>query len=170
MSNPTTTKKITIDTNDNKKGFNKDPQVIVKAFRIALTFFYGIFFANAIFDNLIGGIPYVIEDATAFPIIKITIGALIIILTIVAMIGIWRKIWPLIFASAIALIILSIFALIVSIIDLVQRKERKALNSQDFASDIIEIVVEFIFRIIAIVIKFLMIKLIRGYQRVPTSA
>lgn len=69
------------------------------------------------------------------------------------------------------LIIVSIFSLIVSIIDLVQRYERKEINNKEFSAGIAEIIVESLFRIAAIAIKFVLIKFIRSvYQRVPTSA
>ena len=73
-------------------------------------------------------------------------------------------------ASAIALICLSLFSLIVSVIDLVQRKNERAMSNQELSADIAEIVIESLFRILAIVVKFVMIKLIRGYQPVPTSS
>lgn len=95
-STTTTTKKTTIMT-DSPKSKGPDKNTIIKGMRIALTLFYGQMIANAIYDNLIRGIPYLIDNVNAFPIIKVTLGVVIIALTIFAMIAIWMKLWALIF-------------------------------------------------------------------------
>lgn len=87
----TATKKITIESNPRKKTIFENPNAI-KMFRILLTLFYGQFFANAIYDNLIRGIPYVMGTASAFGIIRVTLGVVIILLVIFAMFAIWKKV------------------------------------------------------------------------------
>jgi hypothetical protein len=135
--NPST-KRITIKTDSDKD--NRNPEVknkaIKTAFRIALTLFYGQFVANGIYDNLIRTIPYLVDKSPSvthfthvlkfiqndnlnfykkvYTIIKVTIGILIIGLTVFAMIAIWMNQRILIFASAILLIALSIASLIIS--------------------------------------------------------
>lgn len=166
----TVTKTVTIDADEPKASIFKDTNLLVKFLRFVLTFFYGQLFANAIYDNLIRGISYVIEDPTTFPIIKITIGGIFFVITIIAMVAIWKKIRILIFISAVVLIIFSLFALIVSIIDLVLRNNKNQLTGTELKVNIAEISVESFFRIIAIVLHFFMVRLLRSYDRVPTSA
>ncbi|RNA17291.1 hypothetical protein BpHYR1_044547 [Brachionus plicatilis] len=166
----TATKTITIDTDKPKTSIFKDKLFLIKGLRFALTFFYGQLFANAIYENLIRGISYAIEDPTTFPIIKITIGGLFFFITIFSMVAIWRKIRILIFISAVILILFSLFALIVSVIDLVLRNNKNQLTGTELKVNIAEITVESIFRVIAIVLHFYMIKLLRTYERVPSSA
>lgn len=165
-----TTKTVTIDTDEPKTSIFKDPIFLIKGLRLALTFFYGQLFANAIYDNLIRGISYAIEEPTTFPIIKIVIGVLFLFITIFAMVSIWKKIRILIFVSAIILIVFSLFSLIVSIIDLVLRNNKNQLEGTELIVNIAEITVESIFRVIAIVLHILMVRLLRSYDRVPSSA
>lgn len=165
-----TTKTTTIDSNEPKTSIFKDSIFLIKGLRLALTFFYGQLFANAIYDNLIRGVSYVIEEPTTFPIIKIIIGVLFFVLIILAMVSIWKKIRILIFVSAIILIVFSLFSLIVSIIDLVLRNNKNQLSGTELIVNIAEISVESIFRVIAIVLHFFMVRLLRSYERVPSSA
>ena len=85
------TKRLTIEDNPRKKTIYENPN-FVKMFRILLTLFYGQFFANAIYDNFIRGIPYVVGTASAFGIIRVTLGIVIIALVIFAMFAIWKKV------------------------------------------------------------------------------
>lgn len=166
------TKKTTISTEEGRpsKTFF-DAEKFIKAFRIMLTLFYGQFFANGLYDNLIRGIPVLNDKPSAFPIIKVVLGLTIIGLSVFAMVGIWLKNWRFIFASAIALIVVSLVALIITVIDLVMRYERKEIPGLDFSALIAIMVFETLFRIAAIVIKFFMVKILRGfYTPVPTSA
>lgn len=45
---------------------------------IGLTLFYGQFIANGIYDNFIRGIPELVETTSAFSIIIVTIGVIIL--------------------------------------------------------------------------------------------
>lgn len=90
-SSANATKRITIETDPRQKTIFENPKV-VKALRILLTLFYGQFFANAIYDNLIRGIPYVVGNASAFGILRVTLGIVIIIHVIFSMFGIWKKV------------------------------------------------------------------------------
>lgn len=85
------TKRITIETDPRKKSIYEN-QNVVKMFRILLTLFYGQFFANAIYDNLIRGIPYVVGTASTFGIIRVTLGFVIIGLVVFSMFAIWKKV------------------------------------------------------------------------------
>jgi hypothetical protein len=165
-----TAKDIVINSNAPKTTIWQNENV-KKLFRILLTLFYGQFFANALYDNLIRGIPYIVENGSAFGIVRVSIGVIIIALVVVGMIAIWKKIWPLVFGSAIVLIVVSIASLVINIIDLVQRRERKEIDGREVGSEIAEIIVEFILRAAAIVLQFLYAKFLHvSYQPVATSA
>lgn len=171
------TKRVVIKTDaggggGKKKGLNN--QVIIKGFRIALTLFYGQFVANGIYDNLIRTIPYLVDkELHVYSIIKVTIGILIIGLTIFSMIAIWMRQRILIFISSIVLIVLSVASLIISTIDIVQKKERSSINDKEFAADVCELCVQAVFRVAAISLQFVMIKFLKPpapYEAVPTRA
>lgn len=138
---------------------------------ISLTLFYGQFIANAVFDNFVRGLPDLIDTGAAFPIVKVVLGVIILAASVFALVVIWLKLWHLIFASACILIAISVTSLVVVIIDLVLRKERKELADKEFNALIAEISIESFFRIGAVIVKFFMVKLIKlDYHRVPTSA
>ena len=148
---------------------------VIRSIKLALTLFYGQFAANAIYSNLIRGIPQLIENPSlAYPIIRVTLGVLMLLLTAFAVVSISLKIkpsWILIWSGGIALIILTIAALIVDIIDIVQRKERKVLEGGELGAEIAELIVENILRTGAIIVTFFMGKQIRGFKEyfsVPT--
>jgi hypothetical protein len=142
---------------------------IIKILQVILTLFYGQFFANAIFDNFIRGIPYLVEEATPYSVIRVIVGVFIIALTILGMISIWFKVRILLFLNAFLLSIVFIFAIVVSIIDLVRRHERKVITEKELNSAIIENVIESVFRVIAIGLIFLMIKVLSKKPRVILS-
>lgn len=142
---------------------------LVKIFRIMLIFFYGQFFANAIFTNIIHSVPVLIaQPEKVYPDIKVALGVIMIIHTLFSVCVIWIKNWRLIFVSSISLILLSIVAMITSIIDLVQRNERNLLNETELGSTVTEISVEALLRALAIVLSLLMVRFLREiYQQVP---
>ena len=149
---------------------------LIKIFRLVLTLFYGQFAANAIYSNLIRGLPHLIENSPgSYPIARVTLGLLMLALTVYAVVIITIKLkfqWLLISVSGFVLICLSISALVVEIIDIVQRKERKALEGGDLGAEITEIIVENILRIAAVVITFFLSKFIHtcpDYLKVPTA-
>ena len=144
---------------------------LIKISRILLTLFYGQFLANAIYSNLMRGIPQLINKPIEFyPVFKVTLGSLMFILTVYSMIVIWMKLWRLILASGIGLIVLSVLALIVTIIDFVQKNERKLIHESEFGSLIAELILETVLRVLAIIMTFLLVKFIRDqYTKVPTN-
>ncbi len=114
--------------------------------------------------------PDLIETKGAFPAVKVALGVIIIAASVFALIAIWIKLWRLVFASACILIAISVTSLIVTVIDLVQRKERDQIYAKEFGSSIVEISIETLFRIGAIITKFFMVKLLKtDYRKVPTS-
>ena len=163
-------KKTTIEVSENEEDFSpKLAKKFIKILRISLIFFYGQFFANALYTNLIHGIPLVVANPTeVYPKVKVILGSLMFIHTIFAVVVIWFKLWRLIFASAISLIILSITCLITNIVDFVQKNERKLFHDTEFGSTITEIIIETLLRVLAIVASFFMIKFLRDiYKKVP---
>lgn len=146
---------------------NKKP---LKAIEIVLTLFYGQFVANAIYDNFIRGIPDLVREQTYYNIIKVTLGLIMIALAIYSMIVIWlKKYHVLIFVSAILLTIVFLVALVVSIIDIVQRKERNVTTSQEVPILAAILTVESIFRIGAIILTFVMVKILRSNYELVES-
>jgi hypothetical protein len=145
----------------------------VKFIEILLTLFYGQFIANAIYDNLIRGIPDLVREPTGYyNIIKVVLGCVIIAVTIYSMIVIWlKKYHVLIFISAILLIVVFLISLVVSIIDLVQRKERNMANEKETPILATVLVVESIFRVLAITLTFVLVKILRqNYELINTNA
>ena len=98
-------------------------------------------------------------------------GVLILAIAIFSLITVYMKKWMLIFISACILIGVSIIALVITVTDLILRRERGQTVGKDFASAIAECVLESVFRILAISVEFFMIHLLKQeYQAVPTSA
>jgi hypothetical protein len=144
----------------------------VKLIEIVLTLFYGQFIANAIYENLIRGIPELISESTSyFNIFRVVFGVVIIIVAIYSIFVIWLKKYQLmIFISAILLTIVFLISLVVSIIDLVQRKERNISTEKDTPVLATILAVESIFRIIAIILTFLLVKILRqNYELINTN-
>ena len=150
------------------KQFKND--ILIK-FNLYFYIFKGQFIANAIYDNFVRGLPDLIETKGAFPAVKVSLGVLILAASIFALIAIWIKLWRLVFVSACILIAISVTSLIITVIDLVQRKERDQIIGKEFGSSIVEISIETLFRIGAIIVKFFMVKLLKtiDYRKVPTS-
>lgn len=149
---------------------------VIRSFKLFLTLFYGQFAANAIYTNLIRGIPQLIENTShVYPIIRVTLGVIMLLLTAFAIVSIsLRKkfSWILIVSSAGVLGLLTVCALVIDIIDIVQRKERKTLIGGEYGSEIAELIVENLLRIIAIIVTVFMSKFIRGFReyfQVPTN-
>ncbi len=134
----------------------------IKFLRICLIFFYGQFFATAIYTHLIHNIALVLRKSYDFYAhLKVALGLFMIIHTFFATFFTWKKNWRLIFASVVSLILLSTITLVTAIIDLVQRKERKLLHETEFGSIAAEITVEGLLRIVAVFGSLLMVKRIR---------
>ena len=149
------TKQTTIlSSTDGKAKKPVDPvkknKAITTTFRIALTLFYGQFLANGIYDNLIRTIPYLVDkEVQVYPVIKVVIGFLILGQGGFAMVAIWMRIKQqkyLLFISAILLIILSIASLVISVIDVVQKRVLGTVSEKDYAADIAELSVQALFR------------------------
>ena len=162
---------IEIEEEEEEVKPNKLSIRLVKMFRIMLIFFYGQFFGNAVYTNVIHGVPIVIAHPDqVYPDIKVALGVIMIIHTLFSVCVIWLKNWRLIFASAISLMILSIVAMITSIIDLVQRNERNLLKETEMGSTITEISVETLLRALAIVVSLLIVRFLREiYHQVPAE-
>jgi hypothetical protein len=141
---------------------------LIKMFRLLLTLFYGQFIANAIYSNIIHGVPQLIEKPDQYyPILRVTLGVCMLALAVLAVVAVTLKFkfsWLLIFISGIILVLLSIAALIIDIIDIVQRRERKFLVGSEFGSAITELIVENLLRTCAVVVTFFMGKFIHGFH------
>lgn len=150
-------------------------QKVIKVFKLLLTLFYGQLIANAIYDNFIRGIPHLVDDPKAFyPIVKVVLGVVILATCIFNLISLKLKNckiqWQLIFVGAILLILIAVASLIVTIIDLVQRRERKLTTQPDYVAGCLELGVETIFRIIAIILSFVLVHFLKSpYNAVPTG-
>ena len=107
---------------------------LIKMFRLLLTLFYGQFIANAIYSNVIHGVPQLIEKPSEYyPIIRVTLGVCMLALAVLAVVAVTLKFkfsWLLIFISGGILILLSIAALVIDIIEIVQKRERKTLSKK----------------------------------------
>lgn len=144
----------------------------IRLLQICLTLFYGQLFSNAIYDNFIRGIPDLVRVPTAYyNIFRVSLGAVIFVVAAFSVAAIWiKKHKALIFASGVALSLIFISTLVVSIIDLIQRKERKYVKDEEFLILCVELAVESLFRVIAIVLTFLFVKISSDpYQSVETK-
>ena len=144
----------------------------VKIIEIILTLFYGQFIANAIYEHLIRGIPELIRESTSyFNIFRVVLGAVIIFVSIYSVLVIWYKKYNvMIFISAVMLTIVFLISLVVSIIDLVQRKERKISSEEETPVLATILAVESIFRIVAIILTFLLVRILRqNYELINTN-
>lgn len=150
-------------------------QKVIKVFKLILTLFYGQLIANAVYDNFIRGIPHLVDDPKAFyPIVKVVLGVIILATCVFNLISLKLKNckvqWQLIFVGAILLILIAVASLIVTIIDLVQRRERKLTTQPDYVAGCLELGVETIFRIIAITLSFILVHFLKSpYNAVPTG-
>ena len=183
MSNTTATTKITSlkvedskdDAKDGKKKKERKPMdrsMVHKIFIIGLTLFYGQLLANVFYNNFITGIPELVVDSTsALAILKVVIGVLILAIAIFSLITVYMKKHMLIFISSCVLMGVCLVALVITVTDLILRRERGQTVGKDFASAIGQVVLESIFRIAAISVQFVFIHLLKQeYQAVPTSA
>ncbi len=180
MSAPTTTTKITIkskDVEEDTKGDKKkkrEPisrQTIIKIIIVGLTLFYGQLLANVFYNNFVSGIPELVVDSTSvLAILKVVVGVFILATAIFSLVTIYMKKHVLIFISACTLIAVCVVALVISIVDLVMRKERGQTVGKDFAENIGKCVLESVFRIAAISVEFFMIHLLKQeYQPVSQT-
>ncbi len=89
---------IAVIQNDNRiKKRPKNQGRSIKFLRICLIFFYGQFFATAIYTHLIHNIGLVLKKPDDFyPSLKIALGLFMIIHTLFAVVFIWKKKWKLI--------------------------------------------------------------------------
>ena len=144
----------------------------VKFLEILLTLFYGQFISNAIYENLIRGVPDLVREPTNYyNIFRVVLGVVIILITIYSLLAIWLKRYQLmVFISAILLTIVFLISLVVQIIDLVQRKERNMYTEKETPIVATILTVESIFRVIAIVLTFLLVKVLKqNYELVNTT-
>lgn len=160
-----TKRRTTITIRDRDRQESHPSLCLVKFLRILLIFFYGQFFATAIYTHLIHGIPLVILNPAGFyPNMKVALGILMVIHTLFATLFIWKKNWRLIFASIVSLILLSVVTLVTAIIDLVQRNERGLLQETEFGSTAAEITVETMLRLFAVFASLMMVRKLREFS------
>ena len=132
---------------------------IYRLLRTSLIFFYGHFFTNAIYTNLIHVIPSIqTNPVNYYSFVKLTLGLLMFMQTIFSVIVIWLKVWKLIFAGAWTLIIVSIGCLVIEIIDLT---DKAAYETNSLGSSVTQIIVEVLFRLLAIGATFCIVKFLR---------
>ena len=61
-------------------------------FRLLLTLFYGQFIANAIYSNIIHGLPQLIEKPDQYyPILRVTLGVCMLALAVLAVVAVTLK-------------------------------------------------------------------------------
>ncbi len=136
---------------------------LVKVYRLILIFFYGQFFATALYTNLIHEIPIIIKHPGSFyPSLKVALGVFMVVHTFFAVVSIWKKSFKLIFGSICSLIILSGITMVTAIIDLVQKNERKQLHETEMSSTAVEIGVEALLRLLAVGLSLLLVKELRS--------
>ena len=128
---------------------------LTKIIQITLTVFYGQLLSIAIYDNFLLGIPSLVQNSTShYQYIRIALGVLIIINSIVSLIAIWNKYFSYIFLSGFILIIIYLCYIIITTINL-------ALNYENFSTvekttGIVDIAIKSINLIFGIFITFLM--------------
>ncbi len=135
----------------------------VKIYRLILIFFYGQFFATAIYTHLIHEIPVIIKHPDRFyPNLKVGLGIFMVIHTVFAVVSIWKKSFKLIFGSICSLIVLSIITMVTAIIDLVRKNDRQQLHETEMASTGVEIAVEALLRLLAVGLSLLLVRELRS--------
>ena len=146
-------------SSDSNKEINEK---LFKISRILLTFFYGQFSASAIYNNLLRRIPLLInKPIELYPVFKVILGLLMFIFTVYSMIVIWMKLWRFIFASGIGLIVLSVIALKVTLIDFVSKKTLNEIPDSEFGCLTAELILETLIRILAIIMTFFLARFIK---------
>ena len=140
---------------------------IYRLLRTSLIFFYGHFFTNAVYTNLIHVIPSIqMNPVDYYSFVKLTLGLLMFVQTIFSVVVIWLKVWKLIFAGAWTLIIVSIGCLVIEIIDLTD----KAAYQTNIGSSVTQIIVEVFLRLLAIGATFCIVKFLRDiYNKLDSS-
>ena len=90
---------------------------LIKMFRLLLTLFYGQFIANAIYSNIIHGVPQLIEKPDQYyPILRVTLGVCMLALAVLAVVAVTLKFkfsWLLIFISGIILVFKNVSCLFI---------------------------------------------------------
>ncbi|CAF1016978.1 unnamed protein product [Brachionus calyciflorus] len=128
---------------------------LIKLIQIYLTIFYGQLLSIGIYENLLTGIPELIQNSQSyFNITRVCLGILIIIQSIFSLIIIWVKKFKIVFISGILLTIIFLVYIIVNTIHLTQIYEK--LSSIDKYKTLIEVLIKSFVLLMGLIVTFFM--------------
>ena len=138
-----------------------------RTLQVGLTIFYGQLLSIALYDNILAGIPALIQNSSSyFNISRVSLGVFIIIVSIMSLIVIWNKRFKLIFVSGILLVVIFLTFVVINTIHLTQSYEH--MSALDRIHIILEIFTKSLLLVLAIAVTFFMAS--RGkYNLVPNS-
>ena len=140
---------------------------LIKLLQIYLTIFYGQLLSIGLFENLLTGIPELIENSHSyFNIARVCLGVLIVIQSILSIIVIWNKNFNLVFITGTLLIVIFVAYIVVNTIHLT--KMFNQLKAIDKYKLIIEILTKSLILLMGLIVTFFYSS--RGsYQLVETQ-
>ena len=98
---------------------------LVRAVQVTLTLLYGHMVAIAFYDNFIVGIPELIVEPTSYyNIIKVGLGAGLVVLSIVGLVATWTKSYTTILVNGFLLLIALLTFAFVSTVDLARNFDK----------------------------------------------
>jgi hypothetical protein len=127
-----------------------------KSFQVVITLFYGQFISSAIFENLIRTIPDMTEEKSIQPnygqIIKVIMGCVFIILSVVSLIAVWKKKFNIILLSGIFLCAILTANILMATVNLTLTFETMDINNR--FKTLAKLIVESVFQLIGIAATF----------------
>ncbi|RNA19407.1 hypothetical protein BpHYR1_012296 [Brachionus plicatilis] len=126
---------------------------LIKLLQIYLTIFYGQLLSIGLFENLLTGIPELVENSQSyFNIARVCLGVLILIQSIFSIIVIWNKNFNIVFITGILLTVIFVAYIIVNTIHLTQIfSQIKAIDKYKL---IIEVLTKSIILLLGLIVTF----------------
>lgn len=126
---------------------------LIKLLQIYLTVFYGQLLSIGIFENLLTGIPELVENSQSyFNIARVCLGVLILIQANLSIIVIWSKKFNIVFITGILLTVIFVSYMIVNTIHLTQTFDQ--LKSIDKYKLIIEVLSKSFILLLGLIVTF----------------
>lgn len=126
---------------------------LIKLLQIYLTIFYGQLLSIGLFENLLTGIPELVENTQSyFNIARVCLGVLILIQSILSIIVIWNKNFNLVFITGILLIVIFVAYIVVNTIHLTEMFNQ--LKATDKYKLIIEILTKSLILLMGLIVTF----------------
>jgi hypothetical protein len=128
---------------------------LIKPLQIYLTIFYGQLISIGLYENLLTGIPELIQNASSyFNITRVFLGVFILIQSIFSLVVIWTKKYKLVFVTGCSLTLIFLIYIIVNTIHMTQIFDK--LTSIEKYKQIIEVLIKSFVLLLGLIVSFFM--------------